>query len=47
MHLLPGLLGIVLEAGKELPPVGVHGGGIFQIPGIELLDELGIAAIEE
>ncbi len=46
-NLLPGGGRVIVQAGKKLPPVGIHGGGVFQIFGIEPLNELGIAAIEE
>jgi len=46
-NLLLGGSGIIIKTGKKLPPVDIHGGGVFQIFGVKPLNELGIAAIEE
>ena len=46
-HLGLCLFRIIFEAGKELPPVLVHGGGVLEILAIKLLDEVGVPAIEK
>ena len=47
LDLLQGAGAVVRQAREELPPIRIDRGGIVEKSGIELLDEMGVGAIEE